>query len=149
MFDHKKSSEGVSPGNQPCYGSLACLHAELLLYCHCMLQLQEFGRVLPAAFRTLTTVTQLQSFVVGPKFKGVKMLPPGPHLISYNAAGTSGEFAPTVSFFLYLKPGQVVVRRWDAAAEMLVELADEDEVCPTVARLLYMLYFQCGNVIPV
>ena len=70
----------------------------------------------------------MQSFTVGPQFKGVKMLPPGPHLISYNASGSSSDFAPTISFYAHLAPRQVLVRRWDAAEEMLLPLQDPDEV---------------------
>ena len=69
-----------------------------------------------------------QSFVVGPKFCGVKMLPPGPHLVSYNAASRGGaELAPTTSFFVHAPARSVLVRRWDAGAELLAEL-EEDEV---------------------
>ena len=68
--------------------------------------------------------------MVGPKFQGVKMLPPGPHMVSYNAtsAGGGGDFAPTVSFFAHLAAQQVVVRRWDAAEELLLPMQDSDEV---------------------
>ncbi len=68
----------------------------------------------------------LQSFVVGPKFKGVKMLPPGTHMVSYNAASRTGDFAPTSSFFVHLAPSQVYVRRWSNEQELLFEVpADE------------------------
>ena len=48
-----------------------------------------------------------QTFLVGPKFKGVKMVPPGTHLISYSAASGQGDFGPTTAFFLPIKSGQV------------------------------------------
>lgn len=84
-------------------------------------------------------------FAVGPRFRGVKMVPPGVHLLSYQAVGrppadgadTSAgggagggvaRAAPAVAAFLSLAPRQVVVRRWDAALEGLAPLADEDEV---------------------
>ncbi|KAK9826103.1 hypothetical protein WJX81_003949 [Elliptochloris bilobata] len=68
-----------------------------------------------------------QSFVVGPKFCGVKMLPPGPHMISYNAASSGGaELAPTTSFFVHAPARSVLVRRWDARAELLAELEKEE-----------------------
>ncbi|EIE22542.1 AAR2-domain-containing protein [Coccomyxa subellipsoidea C-169] len=71
-----------------------------------------------------------QTFVVGPRFKGVKMLPPGPHFISCNAtSGSSGtDFAPTLGFFVHLAPRSVVVRRWDAQEELLLPIEDADEV---------------------
>eukprot|EP00877_Chromochloris_zofingiensis_P000739 jgi/Chrzof1/10666/Cz05g07160.t1 len=76
---------------------------------------------------TLIGVDQ-QVFAAGPKFAGIKMLPPGVHLISYQAAGTPGQFAPAVSTFKYLNPKEVVVRMWDQGLEGLVELQDEEEV---------------------
>ena len=76
-----------------------------------------------------------QSFVVGPKFKGVKMLPPGTHMVSYNAASRTGDFAPTSSFFVHLAPSQVYVRKWSTEQELLFELP-ADEV---------MLAFNCTN----
>lgn len=69
-----------------------------------------------------------QSFVVAGGFKGFKMVPPGPHLLSYNAASRSGDFAPTVAQLLHLAGRQVVVRRWSPQQEMLLPLGDEDEV---------------------
>lgn len=46
-------------------------------------------------------------FVTGPRFKGVKMLPPGPHFVYYSAAGKHGGAAPIVGFVVVLKQGQV------------------------------------------
>ena len=64
---------------------------------------------------------------MGPKFCGVKMLPPGPHLVSYNAASSGGaELAPTTSFFVHAPARSVLVRRWDAGAELLAELEEEE-----------------------
>ena len=68
-----------------------------------------------------------QVFVVGPRFKGLKMVPPGVHFLSYQATGR-GNMAPAVSTFLVLNSREVVVRRWDAAQEGLAPFTDEDEV---------------------
>lgn len=74
------------------------------------------------------TTTPHQVFLTGPQFKGIKMLPPGVHFLSFQARSTrDGTLSPPVSTFLLLKPKQVFVRRWDPASEGLVEL-DEDEV---------------------
>lgn len=70
----------------------------------------------------------LQAFAVGPKFKGIKMVPPGPHFISCQARGKENEFAPTAGFFVHLESRQVLVRTWDAVNELAVELEDEDQV---------------------
>lgn len=75
-----------------------------------------------------------QVFVVGPRFQGVKMIPPGVHFLSYQATGAEGRVAPAVSTFLLLPPRGVVVRRWDPALEGLAQLPDEDEVRGTGAR---------------
>jgi hypothetical protein len=65
------------------------------------------------------------------------MLPPGVHFLSYQARATSsagagssalGQLSPPVSTFAVLRPRGVLVRRWDAASEGLVEL-EEEEVC--------------------
>ena len=54
------------------------------------------------------------------------MLPPGPHMVSYNAASRTGDFAPTSSFFIHLAPSQVYVRKWSIEQELLFEVpADE------------------------
>ncbi len=74
----------------------------------------------------------LQSFVVGPKFKGVKMLPPGTHMVSYNATSRTGDFAPTTSFFVHLAQSEVYVRKWNTEQELLLDLpADEVLLMPT------------------
>lgn len=49
----------------------------------------------------------LQTFLVGPKFKGVKMVPPGTHLVAYNSASGQGDFGPTTCFFAPIRSGQV------------------------------------------
>ena len=54
------------------------------------------------------------------------MLPPGPHLVSYNAASRTGDFAPTISFFTHLKMREVLIRRWDAEQELLLELHPDE-----------------------
>ncbi|CAL8470508.1 g10050 [Coccomyxa elongata] len=75
-----------------------------------------------------------QTFIVGPKFKGVKMLPPGPHFMSCNATRHGGnggggpDFAPTMGFFTHVAPRSVVVRRWDPHEELLLPIQDDEEV---------------------
>lgn len=72
-----------------------------------------------------------QVFAAGPKFKGIKMIPPGPHFFSCTATATSGPaagaVAPPTGFFLHVAPRQVVVKVWDAATEQLVDMRDADE----------------------
>ncbi|PAN36983.1 hypothetical protein PAHAL_7G022900 [Panicum hallii] len=70
-----------------------------------------------------------QVFSVGPKFKGMKMVPPGPHFVYCCSSSRSGnEFAPTVGFFLTTQPSEVIVRKWDAQEERLIKLSEEEEI---------------------
>lgn len=92
----------------------------------------------------LSLSASCQVFAAGPKFAGIKMLPPGVHLISYQAAGTPGQFAPAVSTFKYLNPKEVVVRMWDQGLEGLVELQDEEEVRPA-ACIHLTLFSPCRS----
>jgi len=69
----------------------------------------------------------VQVFLTGPNFRGIKMMPPGVHFLSFQARSRrDGTLSPPVSTFLHLKPQQVVVRRWDPASEGLVELEEEE-----------------------
>lgn len=63
----------------------------------------------------------VMSWTVGPKFKGVKMIPPGVHFIylsTYNA--------PRISFFHNFKPGEILLRKWNREDEDLDENIPED-----------------------
>lgn len=59
---------------------------------------------------------------VGPLFKGFKMIPPGPHFLSYS----SHSSAFVSGFFLHPSPSDVIVRQWDPLAEQLLPLSDSD-----------------------
>lgn len=70
-----------------------------------------------------------QMFVVGPNFKGVKMMPPGPHFIYYSAASRHGcDTSPITGFFLHVSSSEVIVRFWDPKQERVVHVPDENEV---------------------
>lgn len=68
-----------------------------------------------------------QGFTVGPKFKGVKMLPPGPHFITYRSISEQGGAAPASGFFLHVEPRQIIVKVWDPSIECVVDMADQEE----------------------
>eukprot|EP01104_Vermistella_antarctica_P019235 TRINITY_DN7439_c0_g1_i1.p1 TRINITY_DN7439_c0_g1~~TRINITY_DN7439_c0_g1_i1.p1 ORF type:complete len:553 (-),score=129.54 TRINITY_DN7439_c0_g1_i1:53-1711(-) len=53
-----------------------------------------------------------RSYVVGPAFKGVKMVPSGLHFVFYGMG-----HGMRCGFFASLSPQQVVVKRWDASTE--------------------------------
>jgi hypothetical protein len=48
-------------------------------------------------------------FVVGPNFKGVKMLLPGPHFVYYSSRSRihGGDVSPVTGFFVNASPSQV------------------------------------------
>ncbi|KAE9449497.1 hypothetical protein C3L33_18602, partial [Rhododendron williamsianum] len=69
-----------------------------------------------------------QMFSVGPAFKGIKMIPPGPHFVYYSSSNREGsEFSPVIGFFVDLSPSEVVVRKWDQQEERLVKLSEDEE----------------------
>lgn len=65
-----------------------------------------------------------QCFIVGERFKGVKMIPPGVHFISVCQSTAS---AP-VSFFAFFNRSEILIRRWDAETEQLEEIKDSDQL---------------------
>ncbi|XP_021591761.1 protein AAR2 homolog isoform X3 [Manihot esculenta] len=69
-----------------------------------------------------------QMFTVGPAFKGIKMIPPGPHFVYYSSSSRSGkEFSPITGFFIHAGPSEVIVRQWDQQEERLVKVSEEEE----------------------
>ncbi|KAI4307626.1 hypothetical protein L6164_030794 [Bauhinia variegata] len=69
-----------------------------------------------------------QMFSVGPAFKGIKMIPPGPHFVYYSSSSRDGkEFSPITGFFNDIGPSEVIVRKWDQQEEKLVKVSEEEE----------------------
>lgn len=66
------------------------------------------------------------AWAVGPKFMGVKLIPPGLHFI-YCSASAEEVGATRSGFFLYMKPQDIAVLRWDTETEELVRLENQDE----------------------
>lgn len=57
---------------------------------------------------------------IGPKFRGVKMIPPGLHFLHYssvNSPSCGTEIGPKTGLFLALKPKEVLLAKWDAKEE--------------------------------
>eukprot|EP00923_Selenidium_pygospionis_P017479 GHVN01030782.1.p1 GENE.GHVN01030782.1~~GHVN01030782.1.p1 ORF type:complete len:304 (-),score=35.19 GHVN01030782.1:1264-2175(-) len=63
---------------------------------------------------------------VGPKFKGVQFVPPGPHFLYWSTVDTVGEPGVRIGLFLYLSPGEVLVRRWDEEKEVFDAVGVEE-----------------------
>lgn len=62
------------------------------------------------------------SWAVGPRFRGVKMIPPGVHFVHCSAGRAGGgrrETGPRTGQFLSLRRREVRLLRWDAASEAL------------------------------
>ncbi|XP_059608004.1 protein AAR2 homolog [Phlebotomus argentipes] len=58
-------------------------------------------------------------FVVAEKFRGVKMIPPGPHFVYCASVGPFGDAAPRVGFIHYFREREIVIREWDPETEEL------------------------------
>ncbi|KAM1360265.1 hypothetical protein ACFX2I_047104 [Malus domestica] len=79
-----------------------------------------------------------QMFSVGPEFKGIKMIPPGPHFVYYSSSTRDGkEFSPIIGFFIDAGPSEVIVRKWNQQDERLVKVPEEEEerYCQAVRSL--------------
>ncbi|XP_068120134.1 protein AAR2 homolog [Hyperolius riggenbachi] len=71
----------------------------------------------------------LNSWEVGPRFRGVKMVPPGLHFIHYSAkrlGGAAGETGPRAGMFFYLEQKAIHLLRWDAKEEEMVPTSQEE-----------------------
>ncbi|XP_050229591.1 uncharacterized protein LOC126678736 [Mercurialis annua] len=69
-----------------------------------------------------------QIFTAGPAFKGIKMIPPGPHFLYYSSSSRDGkEFSPFIGFFVDAGPSEVIVRRWVHQEERLVKIVEDEE----------------------
>ncbi|KAM5135723.1 protein AAR2 homolog [Mantella aurantiaca] len=65
----------------------------------------------------------LNSWEVGPRFRGVKMVPPGLHFIHYGVKrqrGAAGETGPRSGIFFFLEQRAIHLLRWDAQGEEMV-----------------------------
>lgn len=71
-----------------------------------------------------------KSWQVGPRFRGVKMIPPGLHFLHYcsvNSPECGGEVGPKLGLFLSLKPREILLANWDPKNEDLDFSASKNE----------------------
>lgn len=71
-----------------------------------------------------------KSWQVGPRFRGVKMIPPGLHFLHYcsvSSINSGGEVGPKTGVFLTLKPREILLANWDPTAEDLDFSASKNE----------------------
>ncbi|KAI9204343.1 A1 cistron-splicing factor [Polychytrium aggregatum] len=60
------------------------------------------------------------SWQIGPKFKGVKLIPPGLHFIYYSTTGSGGtQQLGRTGFFHFFKAKEILVRQWNPEIEDL------------------------------
>lgn len=59
----------------------------------------------------------MSTHTVGDKFCGIKFIPAGVHFVHYSAVGRSGDSAPRTGFFHNFTQGEILVKKWDKAAE--------------------------------
>ncbi|XP_071390134.1 protein AAR2 homolog [Centroberyx affinis] len=81
-----------------------------------------------------------KSWQVGPRFRGVKMIPPGLHFLHYcsvNPPNCGGEIGPKTGLFLTLKPREILLANWDPKEEDLdfSPSQNEEEVSQVRASL--------------
>jgi len=69
-----------------------------------------------------------KSWHVGPKFRGIKNVPPGFHYVFFSAVDKHDQHAPRTGFFVHMEEGEVVVRKYDQKLEDLMDdnVTDED-----------------------
>ncbi|RKP05083.1 AAR2 protein-domain-containing protein [Thamnocephalis sphaerospora] len=72
------------------------------------------------------------SWTIGPRFKGVKMIPPGVHFVYYCVADKFSQSGLRNGFMKYFQEREIAVYRWNPEAEDFedIELTD----APQAAR---------------
>lgn len=65
--------------------------------------------------------------VVAERFRGVKMISPGPHFVSCASRGPYGDMAPKVGFIHYYHEQEIIIREWNGTTEELAVRTKGDE----------------------
>ena len=68
------------------------------------------------------------SWDVGPKFKGIKMIPPGFHFVFFSSVNSNGQHSPRSGMFLFVQEKDLIVRMWSEKDEELsdAEMSEDD-----------------------
>nr|CAG4647292.1 EOG090X0AVR [Megafenestra aurita] len=69
----------------------------------------------------------LNTWKTGEKFKGIKMIPPGIHYIYYSSIDKHGCVAPRAGFFYNFQKKDIVVLKWNAETEEILDLCTDSE----------------------
>lgn len=81
------------------------------------------------------------SWKVGPRFKGVKMVPPGLHFIHYSAVAGGGESAARTGLFLFTKCQDIFVMKWDPSSEDVIQVVCNEEELTRYRQGIVFLHF--------
>ncbi|CAG8476395.1 10557_t:CDS:2 [Funneliformis mosseae] len=57
------------------------------------------------------------SWKIGPKFKGLKLIPPGLHFVFYSTSDKTGTSGLRTGFFKFYESKEIVIKDWDHALE--------------------------------
>ncbi|XP_023323214.1 protein AAR2 homolog [Eurytemora carolleeae] len=70
----------------------------------------------------------MNSWNIGDKFRGVKMIPPGLHFVYYSSVNIKDRTtAPRTGFFYNFGRGELVARRWSRQEEDIVDTVTEED----------------------
>jgi len=70
----------------------------------------------------------MNSWSTGPKFMGVKMIPPGVHFIYFSTVNIKeGTVSPRTGFFHNFTAGELLVRSWNQETENLLDDVSEED----------------------
>jgi A1 cistron-splicing factor AAR2 len=75
-------------------------------------------------------------WTVGPKFRGIKMIPLGLHFISYHLLGQGDEAGALTGFLHFFQRKEIIAMRWNSHSEQMQFLEDEEELDRFRANLL-------------
>ena len=67
-------------------------------------------------------------WTVGPKFRGIKMIPSGLHFTSYRLSGQGGETGALSGFLHFFQCKEIIAMRWNPHSEEMLFLEDKDEL---------------------
>ncbi|CAB5176305.1 unnamed protein product [Rhizophagus irregularis] len=71
---------------------------------------------------------------IGPKFKGVKLIPPGLHFVYYSTSDKSGTSGLKTGFFKFYDSKEIVIKYWDCTLEDIKKDEPTDELLKSDMR---------------
>ncbi|RIA96054.1 A1 cistron-splicing factor [Glomus cerebriforme] len=68
------------------------------------------------------------SWKIGPKFKGMKLIPPGLHFVFYSTSNKFGTSGLKTGFFKFYESKELVIKYWDHTLEDFKNESDSEQV---------------------